>query len=243
MTKLLLFLCCLTISFCCCKNHSTSNSFNPIQKAQTDDRLKYHDVIGTWVLHNKNGFSLLEIKDSLHVMYNSFIDRAAYFNKIVEDRYWYYSSPARIAYYKSTKIGIKTDNYRFDYEVIGDTLIELEKTGYGGKFIKVYTDEEKAFKYFNSINLKGLVAFVSKENPKNIYVTKRDQSSKSRILDPDNHDFEYPFTDLKNIFSDYDLLINLASTGDSILKPAYSDTLILFNKGTKKYHRFNFVNR
>ena len=146
MTKLLLFLCCLTISFCCCKNHSTSNSFNPIQKAQTDDRLKYHDVIGTWVLH-----------------------------------------------YKSTKIGIKTDNYRFDYEVIGDTLIELEKTGYGGKFIKVYTDEEKAFKYFNSINLKGLVAFVSKENPKNIYVTKRDQSSKSRILDPDNHDFEYPF--------------------------------------------------
>jgi hypothetical protein len=113
------------------------------------DTATYSGLHGTWIRLNKEGFTLIEIKDSSHVLYYQCIDRKAHNDSFTGDRYWYYNSTATMGYwnnaasvYKATAdIWISTGQFRFDYQLKGDTLIEIDKMGDQGKFIRVENDQ------------------------------------------------------------------------------------------------------
>ena len=95
MTKLLSIISLFSIFFYACDNQPTSNKTDSFKKAQPVDTPRYQGLQGTWVRHNKEGFTLIEIKDTSHVLYYQFMDRKAE----VGDRYWYYRSEASMGYW------------------------------------------------------------------------------------------------------------------------------------------------
>ena len=128
----------------------------------------------------------------------------------------------------SSTIWISTDKFRFDYKLSGDTLIEFDKMGVQGKFIKVYTDEQKAYITFNAAIFKGEITYVNKVDPAEYFVLN-------------NLDNEFSFTSIPNENSDNKQFTDLAAPGDSIIKTQFSDTLILIKKQTRKLYKFAFV--
>jgi hypothetical protein len=105
-------------------------------------------IQGSWVRHDKEGFTLIEVIDTSSVLYFQFIDRKVQDIAATENRYWYYKSKATAGYWNSPNnlfktsadIWIQTDRFRFDYKISGDTLIEVDKMGDQGKFVKVNPD-------------------------------------------------------------------------------------------------------
>jgi hypothetical protein len=197
---------------------------------QKIDTAKYEGLHGTWVRQNKAGFTLIEIKDTSNVLYYDFLDRQMDLGKPTSDRFWYYKSKATMGYWDSSAIWISTDKFRFDYKLKGDTLIEFDKMGDQGTFIKVQTDEEKAFKDFNAANLKGKIKYVTKVDPSEFFVL-------------DNVDWEYSFTSVASSSSNNKTFSDVAAIGDSIYKPSFADTLSLYKKDGKQIFKFAFVRR
>ncbi len=107
------------------------------------DTNDYNGLKGTWINYNPGGFTLIEIKDSLNVLYYRCSDRKNKNDTITTDRYWFYRSDAKLGYWDKNSIWIATRKFRFDYKIKGDTLIEFDKMGDQGTYIKVYRDEEK----------------------------------------------------------------------------------------------------
>ncbi len=143
MTKVLIIF-YLIVFFAACNNQASEIKADNKIVSQTNNAANYTGLHGTWVRHNKNGFTLIEIKDTANVLYYQLTDRKVDIDTITTDRYWYYRSKGTIGYRDSVTIWISTDKFRFDYKVKGDTLMEFDKTGDQGMFIKVYTDAEKA---------------------------------------------------------------------------------------------------
>lgn len=142
MSRLLTAL-CLTI-FCCSCNYHAVNSSNKSTNPQTIDTTGYKGLNGTWIKHEKLGFTLIEIKDTANVLFYEFMDRETNTDSVGIKRYFYYKSKAKMGYWNgdTSLIWIATDNFRFDYKRKGDTLIEFDKMGDQGVFIKVYNDNE-----------------------------------------------------------------------------------------------------
>jgi hypothetical protein len=238
MTKLLFILPFLTIAFCCRNNQKSQDKNKVVSFNQKVDTTEYKGLHGTWVRHNKTGFTLIEIKDTSNVLYYQFLDRQVDLGKPTSDRFWYYKSKATMGYWNSPSnpyktdvdIWIATDKFRFDYKLKGDTLIEFDKMGDQGTFIKVQTDEEKAFKDFNAANLKGKITYVTKVDLSEFFVL-------------DNVDWEYSFTSTPSSASNNKTFSDVAAIGDSIIKPPFADTLTLYKKDGKQYFKFAFVRR
>ena len=150
MTKLLLILPIWAIVFCNGSNQATQDKKKVASINQKVDKAEHKAIHGTWVRHSKTGFTLIEIKDTSNVLYYQFLDREAGRDKPISDRYWYYKSKATMGYWNSPDnpykadgdIWIGTNQFRFDYKLKGDTLIEVDKMGDQGKFVKVYNDNE-----------------------------------------------------------------------------------------------------
>ena len=103
---------------------------------------KYKGLSGTWIHHDSFGFSLIEIRDTDSVTFYGFTDRQKLRKPRPEEkRYWFYKSKAKMGYWRSNSIWISTDKFRFDYRINGDTLIEYDKMGDQGKFVKVYSEK------------------------------------------------------------------------------------------------------
>ena len=149
MTKLLSAICILATIFCACNNQTFNSKSNTAKKTSGSDT-KYKGLHGTWVRHNREGFTLIEIKDTADILYYQFIDRKADIDTTTSDRYWYYRSKATMGYWNSpanpykadADIWISTDKFRFDYKLKGDTLIEFDKMGDQGQLIRVYSDNQ-----------------------------------------------------------------------------------------------------
>ena len=149
MTKLFLTILIFTTVFCSCSNQTTTEKDKLTSVIKKTDTTKYNGLHGTWVRHNKEGFTLIEINDTSNVLYYEFADRKVNGDTITTDRYWYYKSKATMGYrssptnsYKAdVHIWIATDKFRFDYKMKGDTLIEFDKMGDQGNFVKVYNDD------------------------------------------------------------------------------------------------------
>jgi hypothetical protein len=230
MTKLLFLIFIFTTVFCSCRNQTTTDKAKVTTAVQKGDTTKYKGLQGTWVRNNKAGFTLIEIKDTSNVSYYQFLDRQLDLGKPTSDRYWYYKSKATMGYWDSSAIWISTDKFRFDYKLKGDTLIEFDKMGDQGTFIKVQTDEEKAFKVFNAANLKGKITHVTKVDPSEFFVL-------------DNVDWEFSFTSIVSSETNNKMFSDIATIGDSVSKPSFSDTLTLYKRDSKQYFQFTFVRR
>ena len=228
MTRLLIAS-CFTLFFYSCNNQTTKTDIIA-SNVPTSDTTKYNGLQGTWVRNNKEGFTLIEIKDTSKVLYYQFLDREADLHKPTNDRFWYYKSKATMGYWGSTAIWISTNKFRFDYKLKGDTLIEFDKMGDQGTFIRVYTDEEKTFKEFNGADLKGEIRGLTKVEPAEFFVL-------------DNINWQYSFISIATRLSNDKSFSDIAAIGDSVIKPAYADTLTLYNKGTKRYFKFPFIQR
>ena len=148
MTKPLFVLTALLIVFCCCSNETRQEKKKFVSTNREVDTNKYKELRGTWVRHSKSGFTLIEIKDTSNVLYYEFLDREVDLGKPTRERYWYYKSKATMGYWNNpgqsykvdVDIWIDTDQFRFDYKITGDTLIEFDKMGDQGKFVKVFND-------------------------------------------------------------------------------------------------------
>lgn len=150
MTNLLLAVLFFATMLCSCTNQTTTDKKEENPTVQKTDTTKQGSLHGIWVRHNKEGFTLIEINDTSDVSYYEFIDRKASIDTITQDRYWYYKSKATMGYWNNSNttiratvdIWIDTDKFRFDYRVKGDTLIEYDKMGEQGIFVKVYNDNK-----------------------------------------------------------------------------------------------------
>jgi hypothetical protein len=229
MTKLFPAICIFTlISFGC--TEATNDKSTASKKVDADDIAKYTGLHGTWVRHNSDGFTIIEIKDTSKVSYCQVIDQKGDIDTTTTDRYWYYKSKATMGYWDSSSIWISTDKFRFDYKLKSDTLIEFDKMGDQGIFIKVYTDEEKAFKVFNAASLNGKITDMTRVEP-------------SEFIVLDNVDWQYSFTSIADNATNNKMFSDIAVVGDSVIKTPYSDTLTLYKKDTKQYLKFLFIKR
>lgn len=141
MNKPFLFVSFITCTICNSSNLTPKNNDNIGSVIQEHKTNKYNELIGTWVRHNRSGFTLIEIKDTSDVLYYQFIDRQIELRKPITDRFWYYKSKAKMGYWSDSAIWIATDKFRFDYKVKGRALIEFDKMGDQGAFVEVRTDE------------------------------------------------------------------------------------------------------
>ncbi len=81
---------------------------------------------------------MIEIGDTANVIFYGFTDKQRQTGlKYEEDRLWYYKSKATMEFVNDKTIWIHTDRFRFDYRIEGDTLVEVDKMGDQGKYIKV----------------------------------------------------------------------------------------------------------
>jgi hypothetical protein len=230
MSKLPIVLFSLAVIFCSCNNQASHNRKKAVPTNQRADNTNYKGLRGTWVRHNKTGFTLIEINDTSNVLYYEFGDRNTDLGKPNSDRFWYYKSKASMGYRNGSNIWITTDKFRFDYKLKGDTLIEFDKMGYQGAFVKVQTDEEKSFADFNAANLRDKIKFLTKVEQSNFFILN-------------NKDWEYSFIPKASSASNDKVFSDIATIGDSIIKPAYAVTLTLYKKNSKQYFKFTFVRR
>jgi hypothetical protein len=150
MTKLLFILPILTTILCCCSNQVSLDENKLTSTKRKLDTTEYKGLHGTWIRHDKTGFTLIEIKDTANIVYYQFLDRQADLGKPTKDRYWFYKSKATMGYWHGpdnpykmdVDIWINTGKFRFDYKLKGDTLIDFDKMGEQGKFVKVYNDNQ-----------------------------------------------------------------------------------------------------
>jgi len=136
MKKQLIYIFIVVIILNSCDFQKTSKSDSNIKLEQIDST-NYFELQGTWIWFDKFGFSIIEIKDSLNITYTLLEDRKSVIDTIISDRFWYYKSSAKMGYWNSLNIWIKTDKFRFDYKIKGDTLIEYDKMGDQGKYVKM----------------------------------------------------------------------------------------------------------
>ena len=230
MIKLAVAFFCLTILACSCNNQPTENIVISKNKSIEQDTTIFKGLHGTWSRQNKYGFTLIEIKDTSNVLYYQVSDRQADVDTIKPDRFWYYKSKATMGYWDKNAIWIQTQKFRFDYKLQGDTLIEFDKMGDQGMFIKVFTDEQKAYQTFNSTAVKGKITFVNKVYESEYFVLN-------------NIDNEFSFTSIPNAITDNKQFTDFAALDDSIIKPKHNDTLTLIKNQTKKIYKFNFMRR
>lgn len=142
-----LFYFLLALAAISCNNHeSPVKPSKQDTAAMTSNSLYKEPLAGTWIHHDSAGFRIIEIIDSSHAFFSGFTDRQKDIGKDVEDKYWYYKSNATMGHWNEHSIWIETDRFRFDYSIFADTLIEFDKMGEQGKFIRVYSDDEKAIK-------------------------------------------------------------------------------------------------
>ena len=230
MTKHAIAFFCLTILACSCNNQPTENKTIGKNKSIEQDTTVFKGLHGTWFRQNKYGFTLIEIKDTSNVLYYQVSDRQADVDTIKPDRFGYYKSKANMGYRNKNSIWIQTQKFRFDYKLQGDTLIEYDKMGDQGIFIKVFTDEQKAYQTFNATTLNGKITFVNKVYESEYFVLN-------------NIDNEFSFTSITNSNSDNKQFTDLATIDDSVIKAQFSDTLTLIKQQTKKSYKFGFVRR
>ena len=228
MTKLAIAFFWLTTLACSCNNQPKENKALNKNIAIEQDTTVFIGLHGTWFRQSKYSFTLIEIKDTSNVLYYQVLDRQADIDTIISDRFWYYKSKATMGYWDKNAIWISTDKFRFDYRINGDTLIEFDKMGDQGKFIKVYTDEQKAYKVFNEVAFKGEITHLVKVDPAEYFVLN-------------NIDNEFSFTSIANSNSDNKQFTDLAAIGDSVFKTQFNDTLTLIKRQTNKSYKFGFV--
>jgi hypothetical protein len=142
MHKPILFATFITCAFLISNARPAKSNGSLTNSTQVPSIPSFNSLKGTWIRHNREGFALIEINDTANVMYYEFADREYNLTKHTKDRYWYYKSKARMAYWNSSAIMIGTDKFRFDYKIKGDILIEFDKMGDQGMFVKVVNDNK-----------------------------------------------------------------------------------------------------
>jgi hypothetical protein len=142
MQKPTLFAAFITCAFLICSTRPAKNNGSLTNSTQVPNSPNFNGLNGTWIRHNRMGFTLIEVSDTANVMYYEFTDREYNLTKHTKDRFWYYKSKARMAYWDDSTIMISTDKFRFDYKIEGDKLIEFDKMGDQGTFVKVQNDNK-----------------------------------------------------------------------------------------------------
>jgi hypothetical protein len=108
-----------------------------IRKVDTNDSVDYKGLKGTWVHHNEEGFSIIEIRDTADVTFEFFHDRTVNPKEYYTDKYVYGKEQLKMGFFDSTFIWIRFPTARFDYKIKGDSLVEVDKTGEHKIYIKV----------------------------------------------------------------------------------------------------------
>jgi hypothetical protein len=124
---------------------SSVEKADTISNASTQKKAKggLQRLAGTWVGQRKDGFDLVKIAPDSTGTYTHFTDRKQWGGITPDDtmRYFLYESPIRVKYEPNspyqTKVAIHTSRFRFDYELVADTLIEIDKMGVQGKLVRI----------------------------------------------------------------------------------------------------------
>jgi hypothetical protein len=217
MERLLLAVSCIVL-LGSCNDKGPAPKVTAAATIRTADKPVYQGLLGTWVRRGKTGFTMIDIRDTSDVLYREFIDRGG------KDGYYYYSSKGTLGYWGAKTIWISTEKFRFDYKVKGDTLIGFDKEGDAGVFIKVYTDEQKGFILLDTTNVKGVLSYINKIGAYEHFAVG-------------NADAEY----ILGCNPKGDFFASLAAIGDSLIKPANADTVVLVKQHGGKTYKFPFT--
>ena len=126
------------------QDHLATSRVNASENAGSKGKLQR--LAGTWVGQRKDGFDLVKIKLDCTGTYTHFDDRQQVYKSIHKTlpdslRYFLYESPMRVTFDPNApyqpKVAIHTSHFRFDYDLVADTLIEIDKMGVQGKLIRV----------------------------------------------------------------------------------------------------------
>ncbi|TGE23980.1 hypothetical protein E5K00_01835 [Hymenobacter aquaticus] len=193
----------------------------------------YPYLRGTWVEQTKTGFTLLEIQDTAHVRYHFYGQQSP--GKDAE--YYYAASQATMGYHdhNSTSIWVLTDHVRLDYKIDGDQLREYDKMGEQAVLRRVYTGPQQDYREFDGSQLRGVITDV--QNPLVVEGATRKRDTTERLVLNDR-DRQYTFTTVPNATGRR--ITELAAVGDSVIKPKFSDTLVLRRQHTGQRLKFTF---
>lgn len=111
-----------------------SSPTSPVTSAPPTETSGIQELEGTWVGHDKGGFTLVKIKGDSTGTYTKFTDREKAIGATSPaDRYYFYESDIKVTYepekYHQPKVAVHTTKFRFDYYLNGDTLLEYDKMG------------------------------------------------------------------------------------------------------------------
>jgi len=129
----------LTIGSC---NEGNLRDNNELVKSELRDTSLNSKIIdkplATWASHSNHAFQLLELSDSGSGTIYYFIDGNTN-SKRIEVPY-YFKAKAKVELWNKVQMIIKTDKYRFYYDIWNDTLVLKDESGIREKLIRAYND-------------------------------------------------------------------------------------------------------
>jgi len=123
-------------------NEGNSKKENEFVKSDLKDTLLTSKMIdnplATWASHSNHAFQLLELSDSASGTIYYFID--GYTNPTKIEAPYYFKAKAEVSLWNKNQLIIKTDKYKFYYDIWNDTLVLRDEAGIQEKLIRVYND-------------------------------------------------------------------------------------------------------
>ena len=125
MVKLFSFLVLSTIIAYSCNNQGSINSNKPNSVRLTEPTPKSR-LAGKWERADSRGFTAIEIKDTAHAFLYTMNLKSQSSDTLC----------GTMGFFDDKTIWIHIPTARFDYRLVGDTLIEFDKVGTQGIYIK-----------------------------------------------------------------------------------------------------------
>jgi hypothetical protein len=125
MVKLFSFLAISTITIYSCNNQDVVNS-NKLNSAKLTGNSIKNNLVGKWERADRRGFTAIEIKDTAHAFIYIMNSKSHSSDTL----------SGTMGFFNDKTIWIHIPTARFDYRIVADTLIEFDKVGTQGVFIK-----------------------------------------------------------------------------------------------------------
>lgn len=117
---------CVLFFFISCNHRSTEKKEKIILPTRTEEKTQSVAINGKWIRQKDKGSTIIEIIDTANVSIYYFDNKSKSSDTLF----------ARMGFFDDSTIWIHVPTARFDYRIKGDTLIEFDKMGIQGKFIK-----------------------------------------------------------------------------------------------------------
>jgi hypothetical protein len=144
MTNKLLIICYIFVFASCNEKSSHPNMPLPQKEITKQDTILKTSppsgMVGTWVSSRPNQFQIVEILDSSNATVSAFQKWQTHSSSKSHEKLGYYKFKGKLTVTYGCNIAIQTDQFRFIYLLVKDTLFQMAEPGQVDTLVKVYTD-------------------------------------------------------------------------------------------------------